>query len=439
MSSTIENLTLKRIFIFWLPLAATWLMMAFEGPFIAAIIARLADPKINLAAYWVAYALALIIEAPVIMMLSASTALVKCRQSFKKLRNFTFFLNGFITIVLLIILIPAVYDFITITIMDLQKDVAELTYYAMIIFLPWPATIGYRRFYQGILIRNNSTRKVAYGTVIRLIAMATTALILFSLNVNGAWVGAAALSVAVTIEAIASRIMVHSTLKKLREIEPNPDEEELNYTSIFRFYYPLALTSIMGLAVHPLVTFFLGQSRFALESLAVMSVIHSLIFLFRSMGLSYLEAAITFLGDRFEGYNQVRKFAIILASCVFIGISLIAFTPFAEIWFKVVSGLSDELTSFSILPTRILVILPLLGVVLALQRAILVNGKYTSPITFATIIEVSGIVVILIISIQFMDAIGAIAAAYALIIGRLMANGFLIVQVRRVLKRFKPE
>ncbi|MEJ2052851.1 MAG: hypothetical protein P8X42_02935, partial [Calditrichaceae bacterium] len=199
----------------------------------------------------------------------------------------------------------------------------------------------------------------------------------------------------------------------------------------------LALTSLIGLSVHPLVTFFLGQSRFALESLAVMSVIHSLVFIFRSIGLSYMEVAITFLGDRFERYKQIRKFAVILGTGVLAGMGLIAFTPLTDLWFKVVSGLNNELAAFSILPTRILVIMPALTLVLATQRAILVNGKYTRPITLATIIEIVGIIIILIISIHFMDAIGAIAAAYALVLGRLLSNGFLITRVRKVLNQYQ--
>ena len=434
MTTTIENLTLKRIFIFWVPLAATWLMMAAEGPFIAAIIARLAEPKINLAAYWVSYAFALIIEAPVIMMLSASTALVRSQQSLKKLRTFTYILSAGITIFQLILLIPAVYNLITINLMNLPEDVAHLTYYAMIILIPWPGAIGYRRFYQGILIRNNSTRRVAYGTMIRLISMVTTSIILFKLRVNGAWVGAAALSVAVTAEAIASRIMAHSTLRRISQIGDKPEDEQLSYKSIFKFYYPLALTSLIGLAVHPLVTFFLGQSRFALESLAVMSVINSLVFIFRSLGLSYLETSITFLGDRFENYKQVRKFGMILAACLFLGLSLIAFTPFAHIWFKVISGLSDNLSRFCLIPTRILAIMPVLTVILSIQRAILVNGKRTSLVTYATITEVIGILAILFILIYSFNAIGAVAAAGSLVLGRVMANGFLVFKVKKVIK-----
>ena len=61
MSDQIQNLDFKRVLLFWLPLAATWLMMSVEGPFLSAVIARMAEPKFNLAAYGVAFAFALII------------------------------------------------------------------------------------------------------------------------------------------------------------------------------------------------------------------------------------------------------------------------------------------------------------------------------------------------------------------------------------------
>ncbi len=139
-----------------------------EGPFLAAVIARLAEPKFNLAAYGVAFSFALIIEAPIIMIMSASTALVESQESFIKLRNYTYFLNGSITFVMLIFLIPEIFYFITMDLIELPAQVARLTYQATIVLLPWPGAIGYRRFYQGILIRNNYTRWVAYGTIIRL-------------------------------------------------------------------------------------------------------------------------------------------------------------------------------------------------------------------------------------------------------------------------------
>ena len=46
-----QQATLKTVYRLWWPLAMTWLMMAIEGPFLAAIIARMGESATNLAAY----------------------------------------------------------------------------------------------------------------------------------------------------------------------------------------------------------------------------------------------------------------------------------------------------------------------------------------------------------------------------------------------------
>ena len=57
--------------------------MALELPAISAVMARLADPQIHLAAWGgIVFPVALIVEAPVIMLLAASTALSRDRQTF---------------------------------------------------------------------------------------------------------------------------------------------------------------------------------------------------------------------------------------------------------------------------------------------------------------------------------------------------------------------
>ncbi len=178
--NTKRELTQKTILAFWIPLAATWLMMSLEGPYLSALIARLAEPKFNLAAYGIAFSLALIIEAPVIMMMSASTALVKDYQSFKQLRKFNYILSASLTLAMMVLVIPPIFYFITEGLIGLPKEVSYLTHLAVMILIPWPGAIGYRRFYQGILIRNNLTRLVAYGTIIRLISMTITAFILLN-------------------------------------------------------------------------------------------------------------------------------------------------------------------------------------------------------------------------------------------------------------------
>ncbi|GAB4369589.1 MAG: hypothetical protein Kow0042_11420 [Calditrichia bacterium] len=428
MTTDRTSLSYKKIFSFWAPLASTWLMMSVEGPFLSAIIARLPEPKYNLAAYGVVFSLALFMEAPIIMIMSASTALAKNRDSFLKLRRFTYSLNTLITFCMGLLLLPPIFNFLMRTLIGLPPEVTRLTHLACLILLPWPAAIGYRRFYQGIMIRSNLTRRVAYGTVIRLLSMATVALLLYSFIKNeGVIVGAAALSAGVLMEAIASGFMSRGSVSRLLSAtkDPLPQTDRITYGYILKFYYPLALTSILGLGVHPMVTFFLGHSRMALESLAVFPVINSLVFIFRSIGLSYQEVGIALLGENNEGYPQLRNFAFLIGLSAIASLACLAFTPLASIWYHQVSGLSGVLTRFAIPPTRIFTLMPGLTVLLSFQRAVLVNARNTRPITFATLIEVGGIVLVLFFLTSVLDLIGAVAAAIALVLGRLAANIYL--------------
>ena len=414
--------------------------MSVEGPLLAAIIARLTDPKFNLAAYGVAFSFALIVEAPVIMMLSASTALVKDWQSFIQLKKFTYILNGTLTLFLLVVLLTPLFTFITETLIGLPANVSHLTHIAMFILLPWPGAIGYRRFYQGILIRNNLTRRVAYGTIIRLLSVVTTAFTLyFFFRVPGVIVGSTALSAGVIMEALASRLMVHSVLKRIKGIENLDNHDEpLTYSAISKFYYPLALTPMIALGVQPVITFFMGQSRFSIESFAVFPVVNSLVFIFRALGLSYQEVAISLMGKRAEGYIALRNFATLLGAAVVILLSLIAFTPLSHLWYAKVSGLSEVLTAFAKLPTQVLALIPGLTVLISFQRAILVHSRKTPPITWATVIEFAGIVAVLFLLIQNFDTVGVVAAAVAMVLGRLAANLYLIPfhtrEVRKTLR-----
>ncbi len=427
----------KAIILFWLPLAATWLMMAAEGPFLAAVIARLADPRFNLAAHGVAFAFALLVEAPVIMMLSASTALAEDRLTFRRLRNFAYTLNGLITGIQLLILIPPVYRVLMVDLIALPPEVADLTYWALWILLPWPGAIGFRRFYQGLLIRDGKTRLVAVGTVIRLVAMASTGLgLFFFIRPPGAWVGAAALSAGVVAEALASRVMAAASIRKLLSTpgETEGTAEELTYLDISRFYYPLALTSMIGLAAQPMLTFFMGRAPAPVESLAVFPVVVSLNFLFRSMGLSFQEVGIALMGKRHEHFKPLARFAGTLALGTVSVLALVAFTPLVDVWFVTVSGLSRELADFAILPTAILVPIPFLSVILSFQRGILVVARRTRPITIATALEVGTVALLFPLFGWRLGWVGVTAAATALLVGRLVANSFLLISCREVLQ-----
>lgn len=412
----------------WSPMAATWLFMALEGPFLAAVIARTENPKANLAAFGVAYALGLILEAPVIMVLSAATALVDGGHAYRRLRRFTDLLNGIVTVALVAIVATPLWGVLA-AVLRLPPEVAELARVGLALLAPWPGAIGYRRFHQGLLIRAERTRPVAVGTVLRLATMTAVAIAAFVHGgVPGAWIGAGALSAGVSAEAVAARWMARREVARLRE-EPDastPPDGRLTFGRITSFYVPLAATSLIGLAVQPLLTFFMGYARHPLESLAVLPVVNALTFVFRSTGLSYQEVAIALLGRPSRPVGAVLRFGGGLAAGASLALAVVAWTPLADLWFVRVSGLSPDLAAYAVPPTRILTLLPALSVLLSLQRALLVAVRRTVPITWATALELAGVAVTLAVTVLGAHWTGAVAAAVAVLAGRLAANVALV-------------
>jgi len=431
----------RDIFLFWAPLAATWLMMATEGPFLAAVIARLGDPKFNLAAHGVAYAFGILVEAPVIMLMSASTALVEDATSYRKLRNFANALNVGATASLLVLLLPPVYGFVARDALGLPETVADLGYHALWFYLPWPAAIGMRRFLQGVLIRSGRTRLVAIGTVIRLVSMAGAATFLaLATDLPGAAVGGAALSSGVVVEALVARWMARRDIRELRATPHPPDGGPvLSYRDISGFYVPLALTSLLGLAVQPMLTFFMGRATAPIESLAVFPVVNSLGFMFRSLGLAWQDASIALLGRQREHLRELGRFTAILGIGSAAGLAAIVFTPLAVVWFESISGLTTDLSQYAYAAARLTVPVAGLSVLLSFQRAILMKVRRTRPITMATGIEVTVIALAFIAGAWGFGWIGVTAAFAAFVAGRLASSGFLVLPVRRSLRAAAAE
>ncbi len=429
-----NQLTTRKIIKLWYSLLLTWMMMAFEGPFIAAVVARLENPKENLAAFGIAFALALIVEAPIIMIMSAGIALIKGKESFIKIKKFTYSLNTLITLFIIIILIPQIFNFIAVNIMQLSPEVAVLCRKGTFFMIPWAAAIGYRRLYHAVLIISNKTHKVALGTVIRLSSMTVTALLCaISGKMSGVETGTAALSAGVIMEALASRFM---SLKETSDILKTDDKgNTLKYSYIISFYIPLALTSFVSMSIKPTVTFFMGYAENSLESLAVLPVLNSMIFIFSAVGLSYQEVALSLMGKNHHNYIKLRNFMLILVTGVTILSFILMFSPISDFYFKTFSGLTNELTEFISLPAKISFLLPALSVYLSFQRSFLVNEHKTYAISHSTFIELSGIVLILLFSIFIFHIPGAVGAAKAYFGGRIVSNIYLYFKMNKILKK----
>ncbi len=412
---------------FWLPLAATWLMMAAEGPFVAALVARMPEPTFNLAAFGVALALAFVAEAPIIMMLSASTALARDRESLARVRRFSTLMNGGVTVAMALVAFPPVFEALAARVLALPPSVADRAQLAVAVFLPWPAAIGFRRFQQGILIGAGRTRLVAYGTVVRLVTMAATGSFLYLHGgVDGAVVGAAALSAGVVVEAVASWIWARADRRRLEQRPAASPGDVPTLADIQRFYWPLAVTPLMNMAAQPLVTFFVGRGRLPIESLAVLPVVSSFGFLFRCPGTALQEVVIA-LGRRGDAaLRSLRRFAALVGGLSSLAMGAVVLTPAAGLWFAGVTGLDGELVPLARHAAAVLVLTPAAATVLVFTHARLVLLRTTRLITLGTLVELAVLAATLFAGIRFSDVPAALVATSAILAGRTAGALFLL-------------
>ncbi|MEO1087522.1 MAG: hypothetical protein AAFY88_25060, partial [Acidobacteriota bacterium] len=165
-------LTLTRIFVFWLPLFASWLLMTAEGPILSAVVNRLPNEVVMLAALGIVFAVEVTIEAPVINLLSTSTALVRDRPSFVVVRRFTLHWVVLLTVVATLVAFTPLFGWVVIDLLGTPPEVARWVQPGLQIMVPWTPAIAWRRFLQGVLIRFDKTRTIAVGTALRLAATA---------------------------------------------------------------------------------------------------------------------------------------------------------------------------------------------------------------------------------------------------------------------------
>lgn len=375
---------MPHIFRTWWPLAASWMLMGLELPALSAVVARLPYPEINLAAYGVVFALSMIIEAPIIMLLAASTALSKDWNSYLKGYRFMMNMGAFLTLLHIAIAFTPFYYFIMGTLIGAPQQIIEPARIGLMLMTPWTWSIAYRRFHQGVLIRFGHSHTVGLGTVVRL----GTNLFVLALgwligSLPGIVVATSAVSLGVMSEALFVGLRVRPLLKRLRQIAP--DGDPLTLKSFLRFYVPLAMTSLLMLLVQPIGSAAISRMPGALDSLAVWPVVSGLLFLLRSTGIAYNEVVVALLGEP-GARESLKRFAKHLALLLTALLVLMAGTPLAALWFQGLSGLPESLARLAQTGLWFALLLPTFSVWQSFYQGTLVYSRQTRGVTEAMVI-----------------------------------------------------
>ncbi len=419
-TSTAQGPTARQMLALWVPLAASIVMMVLEPSIINIGLGRTSDPELALGAYGVAFGLALLVEAPILMLLDASVARSVDRPAFVLIRRFTLGLGLLVTAVGLLVSLTPLYDVVVRQWMDIPADVAARARPTLQILSLWPLPVAWRRAHQGVLIRHSRTAIITVATGARLVALA---LALFAglhfVPERGAVVAGLAMVISVTVEAMLITLATRPILRLASFRGPaDGSASGLSLGELWRFYQPLAVTTLLRQSTRPLLNAGIAASAVPRASLAAWPVAWGVAILITGPAWS-LQQLTTALAEDEGAYARVRRFALSLSVGFTLLLALVAFTPLYGLVMGGVYNLTPELQTLARPATQLMSILPLVMGAQSLLRGRLIRGGCTGVVRTAMALNVLTLGGALVLGTAVWSLPGATLAAIATLAGGL--------------------
>lgn len=417
----------------WVPLAASIVMMVLEPTAINIGLGRTTQPELALAAYGVAFSLALLIEAPILMLLDTSVARSKDRAAFVLVRRFTLAVGIFVTVLGLLVSLTPLYDVIVRDLMNIPPNVAARARPTLQVLSFWPLPIAWRRAHQGVLIRVSRTGIITAATGIRLASL--TGALFAGLSIwpdQGAVVAGAAMVFSVTMEAV---LVTWATRPVLRSESYQPDtapgaNPTLTMKALWRFYQPLGVTTILRQTTRPVLNAGIAAAQMAVASLAVWPVAWGFTILVSGPAWS-LQQLTTALASDEAAYQRVRRFSLILSAGFSLLLALVVFTPLYGLVMGGIYNLSPELQALARPAMRLLVIYPLILGAQSVLRGALIRAGCTGVVRTAMTASILILLGTVLVAVLFLSLTGVMLAALATLTGGLAELVWLRRQPRR--------
>jgi hypothetical protein len=401
----------------WWPLALSWLFMGLELPAVSAAMARMPQPTVSLAAYGgVVFPLSLLIESPILMLLSASTALSKDLASYRKVERFMWVAGGTLVALHALVAFTPLFDLVVGRILGVPVEVREPARMGLRIMTPWTLSIAYRRFQQGLLIRNRRSYFVGIGTAVRLGANLVV-LVLGGLygRLPGIVVGAIAVTAGVVSEAVFAGLAAHPVVRDILPLAA-PVVPGLTRPRFLRFYVPLLLTPFFTFLAMPLTSAAVSRMPRALESLAVWPAFSGLVFCLRSVAFALNEVVVSML-ERPGAWPALKRFTLTLALSTSAVLALFALTPLGGLWFGGVAGLPPPLATLATIGLLLVLPAPALAAGQSLYQGALVHAHTTRGVTEAMVAMLAVTALALVLGVVFWRHAGFYVATVAFTLG----------------------
>lgn len=349
--------------------------MSIEGPTSIALISRLPHPEVGAAAFNIMMGLALWIESPVIDLLSTSTTLCRSLQNYRELSRFVWALLAVVTLAHAAIVFTPLYGLATEGVLGVSREVAAAARPGLALMLPWSALIGWRRYLQGILIRNDRTKVIGLGTSIRVVGMFGSALgLFFATRMTGVEIAGLSIVLGVGMETAFTHWASRETIRI--HLSREDGAPPITQNKLRRFHLPLTATTMVMMLGTPVISAALARAPSPTLQLAGYQVAMTLVWLMRTTTYALPEIVIAL-------YRNPQTARALRGFCLWVGgiasgvMALVWITGFDLYFFRVVLGATPDEVAVAHLAFVAPLLVPFLGACQGYARGMLTAHHFT--------------------------------------------------------------
>lgn len=414
-----DRVELADMLKFYMPLAATSVLMMVTHSVISGAVARTLNPATALAAYSAAYSVGQIFESPCYGMQRMALTFVRGKQSFKTTgRVASAMLAVLVAGYLLIAWTPlsrAVFQ----GVLGLSDAVYASAVPALRVFSLWPVASAARSIFQSLIVLGKRTYWLTMNMAVRVTVMFLAAAILPGFMPGGP-VGSTILVAGISVEAVLAFVVAR------RGIPPLPceaqDEPPVRAQHILKFMLPLIFAASVQTLVKPVVTAALSRMARPEVSLAAYQVAASFSYIFVAVTYNIYHAVVIFVKGR-ASFKKVRAFILGLGGLASGLLLLSSFPPIGSFIFRSVIGAPLDISAEAVRTLSFLALTPIILACAEFHDGILMLRKHSGLVTAAKVSNVAVTSACVVIMCRAFPDMGGAAASLAMVVGGAVEAG----------------
>jgi Na+-driven multidrug efflux pump len=398
----------------FLPLSLSDVTMAAGDPAITATLTHLPDARSSLGAVGIAKSIAVFFESPIIMLLHASNAMAPAAAARKALWRFMVGAVTLLTIALVFLSLPSVFPAVGQRLMGVEPGLAETARNVLLVMALWPAAIGWRRYYQGLLIRAGHAPWVARAGIARLLLVLAVLYLGYVNEASGALLAGLALASGVVLEAAIVTVAARRTGATIPPVTEMPTPLPRNVREVWRFYWPLANSMVVVWGGRALLIALIARSVDSALALAAWPAAWSFVLVVANASRMVQQVIIRHKGE-LPG-TLLAGFAASVGLALSLLLLLVGWTPPGQVVIGSFVGNDPELLAAVQPVVLATAVVPFLVAMQNALQGFLIGGGHTGRINAATWVGTATLLLTALAGVKAGFA-GATTAAVAMVLG----------------------